>query len=156
MVKKEKRMMDWERGRANKQHISGRMFLNPSLTSHQKRKNKEKRINLQSCKYMQKGTTVFEKGVFKKKETWQKRVYVFFWTKNEHRDKRFVICVWKIQRQRKQNNTHKEEEKEQQKKKREHSKKEKNKRFQPTQEMKKWQRNQKQSKNNICKRYMKR
>ena len=31
-----------------------------------------------------------------------------FWTKSEHRDKRFVIFVWKSQRQRKQNNTHKE------------------------------------------------
>ena len=57
----QKRRKDWKRGRENKQHISGRVFLNPSLTSHQKGKNKEKRFILQSCKHMQKGNFVFHK-----------------------------------------------------------------------------------------------
>ena len=42
-------------------------FLNPSLTSHQKGRNNVKRFILQSCKHMQKGNIVFEKGHSKKK-----------------------------------------------------------------------------------------
>ena len=144
--------MDWERGRENKQHISGRVFLNPSLTSHQNGKNKEKRFILQSCKYMQKGNIVFETAF--KKRNLTKRIETFL---NKKRTQRQEICnfVWKSQRHRKQNNTHKEKKKEKQKKKRENSKKGKEQKT-PTEKIKKWQRNQKQSKNKICKRYKKR
>ena len=77
VVKKVKKE-NWlkKRERENKQHISGRVFLNPSLTSHQKGTNKEKRFILQSCKHMHKGNIVFEKG-HSKKETWQKGLKFF-------------------------------------------------------------------------------
>ena len=93
IVKRWKRRTDWKRGREKNSIFQDVCFLNPSLTSHQKRKSKEKRLNTQSCKQMQKGTTVFEKGTFKKRKLDKKRI---FWTKSEHIDKRFVIVSERV------------------------------------------------------------
>ena len=99
-------------------------------------------MNTQSCKQMQKGTTVFEKGAFKKRKLDKKTNFLN--KKRTHRQE-ICNCVWKSQRQRKQNNTHKEKQQEKQKRTRTFKKR---KRTKDPSQQKRWKmtENQKQSK----------
>ena len=105
IVKRWKRRTDWKRGREKNSIFQDVCFLNPSLTFHQKRKKQGEEIHLTKLQtHTKKGNIVFEKGHSRKGNLTKNE---FFEQKRTHRQE-ICNCVWKSQRQRKQNNTHKE------------------------------------------------